>query len=126
MDTRAPQGFVPIVAAVEPKAKRGSAATDLPKPKAVEPSAEAPRSNNERIAEDEARRARQEASAEALRAQSELDVKTHEATGSLVIQTLAGDTGELRHQFPNNATLKQRAIARYDALQGVSEIRRTV
>ncbi|MFN3227560.1 MAG: hypothetical protein ACE360_15075 [Hyphomicrobiales bacterium] len=126
MDTRAPQGFVPLVAAVEPKAKRGSTATDLPKPKTVEPSAKAARAGSEQIAQDEARRAKQKATAEALRAQSEMDVKTHEATGTLVIQTLAGDTGELRHQFPNNATLKSRAIARYEAVQGAPAIRRTV
>jgi hypothetical protein len=107
MDTRAPQGFVPLVAAVEPKAKRGSTATELPKPKTVEPSA---KSRNGPAMSKLPRMKRaapnQKATAEALRAQSEMDVKTHEATGTLVIQTLAGDTGELRHQFPNNATLK--------------------
>jgi hypothetical protein len=126
MDTRAPQGFVPLVAAVEPKAKRGSTATDLPKPKTVEPGTKAPRSGNEDLVQDDARRARNQAMADAMRAQSEMDVKTHQATGSVVIQTRDSQTGELMHQFPNNATLKKRAMARYEAVQGAPTIKRTV
>lgn len=123
MDTRAPQGFVPLVAAVEPKMKRGSTATDLPKSKTVEPASKA---GTAKLAEDEARRAETKARADAMRAQSEVDIKTHEATGSLVIQTLDSANGDVLHQFPNNATLKQRAVARYEALQGAPSIKRTV
>ena len=125
MDTRAPQGFVPLAAAAtEPRAKRGSAATELPKPKTVDSSNRAETASNERLAEDETRRARQKETADALRAQSEVDIKTHEATGSIVIQTRDSSTGEIVHQFPDNATLKQRAMARYEAVQGSATIKR--
>ena len=123
MDTRAPQGFVPIVAAVEPKAKRGSTATDLPKSKTVEAAA---KSAAAQLTRDDQRRVEAKARAEALRNQSEMDVKTHEATGSIVIQTLDSESGDILHQFPDNATLKKRAIARYEALQGTPTIKRTV
>ena len=123
MDTRAPQGIVPVVAAVEPKARRGSTATDLPKSKTVEQSA---KSGAAQLTRDDERRAEAKARAEALRSQSEMDIKTHEATGSIVIQTLDSATGDILHQFPDNATLKKRAIARYEALQGTPTIKRTV
>lgn len=126
MDTRAPQGFVPIVAAVEPKAKRGSAATDLPKPKSVEPTASAAKSTQSETTRDEDRQAQQREQAQAMLKRSEVDVKTHAATGSLVLQSLDLDTGELIHQFPNNATLKKRAMARYESVQGAPTIKRTV
>ena len=126
METRAPQGFVPLVAAVEPKEKRGSTATDLPKTKSVEPTADAAKSTRADTARDDERRANNEARADAAMKRSEMDVKTHAATGSLVLQSRDVETGELVHQFPNNATLKSRAIARYEAVQGTPTIKRVV
>ena len=123
METRAPQGFVPVVAAVEPKPKRGSTATDLPKSKTVEPTEKLAATQ---LANDEAKREEAKARADAMRNESEMDIKTHAATGSLVIQTLDSSSGEVVHQFPDNATLKKRAIARYEALQGAPVIKRTV
>ena len=126
METRAPQGFVPVVAAVEPKVKRGSAATDLPKPKSVDPSEKTSQTRAFERAEEEVQPINDEAREADLQPRSELAVRTHEATGSLVVQTLAMESGNLLHQFPNDATLKQRAIARYQAVQGAGEIKRTV
>jgi uncharacterized FlaG/YvyC family protein len=126
METRVPQGFVPLVAAVEPKAKRGSAVTDLPRPKTVEESAPSAKTGSATLKDEETRREEARQRAVAMQAQSELDIKTHEATGSLVVQTRDIASGEIVHQFPNNATLKSRAIARYEAVQGAATIRRTV
>ena len=126
MDTRAPQAFVPMVVAAEPRAKRGSAATDMPKAKTVEPTAAPVKTGNEQLRQEEERRADAQARADAMRWQSELDVRTHEATGSIVIQNRDPETGEVVHQFPNNATLKSRAIARYEAVQGAPAIKRTI
>lgn len=126
METRVPQGFVPVVAAVEPRAKRGSAPTEMPRPKTVEATAKPSQSGSTTLKQDEARREEARQRANAMRSQNEMDVKTHEATGSLVLQTRDAQTGELMHQFPNNATLKSRAIARYEAVQGAPTIKRTV
>ena len=128
MEARAPQGFIPVVAATEPQTRRGSAATDLPKPKSVDATEKVSsvRTGKEQLAEEEARRAQNRDRQEEARARSHTDVKTHAATGSIVIQTLHADNGDVLHQFPDNVTLKQRAIARYQALQGAPEIKRTV
>ncbi|MFK7791358.1 MAG: flagellar protein FlaG [Devosiaceae bacterium] len=126
METRVPQGYVPVVAAVEPKVKSGSTATDLPRPKTVEPTTKPSQSGSATLKEQQARREETRLRAEAMRSQSEMDVKTHQATGSLVIQTRDAQDGDVIHQFPNNATLKSRAIARYEAVQGAPTIRRTI
>ena len=128
MEARAPQGFIPVVAAAEPQTRRGSAATDLPKPKAVDATemVSSVRTGKEQLAEEEARRAQNRDRQEEARARSHTDVKTHAATGSIVIQTLHTDNGDIVHQFPNDATLRRRAIERYDAVQGSDTIKRTV
>lgn len=124
METRAPQGFIPLASTAEPRVRQGSAPTDLPKPKTVsqveKPSeANPPRGND---AQEEERRAVERAVSFQL--MSETEVKTHEATGSIVIQTRDAKTGEILSQFPNNATLKQRAMERYAAVQGAPTIKR--
>lgn len=125
METRAPTGVIPLVAVAEPKVKRGSStATDMPKPKTVEEVAKPSPSASDFKAQEQARRDEQRQREIAMQPESELNVMTHAATGSLVLQTLDIQSGELRHQFPNNATLKSRAIARYDAVQGAPTIKR--
>ena len=126
METRAPHGAVPFAAIDPPKAKRSSAVTDLPKSKTVEPVSKPSKAGSAVLAEEEARREQAKARNEALRAQSQTDVMTHQATGSLVVQTRDSTSGEVLHQFPNNPTLKQRAMARYEAIQGAPTIRRLV
>lgn len=128
METRAPSGAVPLINAAPEKPKRAATVTDIPKAKSVEntkPASDA-RAGSRQLAEEEARRASNLARQEDLRPFSKMSVKTHEATGSLVIQTSDYDTGMIIHQFPNNATLKERAYMRYDALQGTPTIRRTI
>lgn len=128
METRAPSGAVPLINAAPEKPKRAATVTDIPKAKSVENTKPAPdtRAGSRQLAEEEARRASNLAHQKALRPLSKMSVKTHEATGSLVIQISDYDTGMIKHQFPNNATLKERAYMRYEALQGTPTIRRTV
>lgn len=128
METRAPSGTVPLINAAPEKPKRAATVTDIPKAKSVENTKQAQdaKAGSRQLAEEEARREANRLRQEALRPPSELIVKTHEATGSMVIQTSDYDTGLIVHQFPNNATLKERAYMRYDALQGTATIKRTV
>lgn len=128
METRAPSGAVPLINVAPEKPKRAATVTDIPKAKSVENTkpAQDAKAGSRQLAEEEARRADNRARQEALRPPSEMIIKTHEATGSVVIQTSDYDTGQIVHQFPNNATLKERAYQRYDALQGTPSIRRTV
>lgn len=126
METRAPQGFVPLVAAVEPRVKRGSTATELPKSKAIEPTERTDSTRRSADGQEAEQRAENLAALDEDGRRSEVDIKTHAATGSLVLQALDASTGEVLHQFPNNATLKSRAIARYESVQGAPSIRRTI
>lgn len=128
METRAPTGVVPLINTAAEKPKRPVATTYLPESKTVESTQQTSdtRAGSRQLAEDEARRAENHARQETLRPLSKMSVKTHEATGSLVIQTSDHDTGMIIHQFPNNATLKERAYMRYDALQGTPTIKRTI
>lgn len=128
METRAPSGAVPLINAAPEKPKRAATVTDIPRAKSVENTKPASdtRAGGRQLAEEEARRASNLARQEALRPLSKMSVKTHEATGSVVIQTSDYDTGMIKHQFPNNATLKERAYQRYGALQGTPTIKRTV
>lgn len=127
METRAPQSVMPLIAAPQPKTRRASVPTELPEVKTVkqpEPLANA-RPARDHLAEEEASRAEARERAQAVQVPApQTQVRTHEATGSVVIQTLNANSGDVQHQFPNNATLKQRAIARYEALQGTATIKR--
>lgn len=126
METRAPQAFVPVAMTPEPKVRQGAAPTELPKPKSVNETEEADKSANAR---ENSQREEDRATEERLAAidlMSRTEVRTHEATGSLVLQTKDNSTDEVISQFPNNATLKQRAIAKYAAVQGAPAIKRTI
>lgn len=128
METRAPSGAVPLINAAPEKPKRAATVTDIPRPKSVDETKPADKAGagSRQLAEEEARRADNRMRQEALRPPSQFEVKTHEATGSVVIQTSDYETGLIKHQFPNNATLKERAYMRYGALQGTATIKRTV
>jgi hypothetical protein len=128
METRAPSGAVPLINAAPEKPKRAATVTDIPPTKSVEETkpGEKTGAGSRQLAEEEARRAANRMHQESLRPPSLFEVKTHEATGSVVLQTSDYETGLIKHQFPNNATLKERAYMRYDALQGTATIKRTV
>ncbi|MBV6657920.1 MAG: flagellar protein FlaG [Devosiaceae bacterium] len=126
METRAPQGFAPLASVVEPKPRQNANPTDLPKEKSV---AAAEKAEQAKIARQSDAEEREEKVAERVvmpEALSETEVMTHKATGSMVLQIRDLSSGEVINQFPNNATLKQRAMEKYAAVQGASTIRRTV
>ncbi|MEM6383891.1 MAG: hypothetical protein AAF739_14560 [Pseudomonadota bacterium] len=130
METRPPPGALPLAPIPEPKQREGASETELPKVKSVPETDKTEDSGTARDSdakENERTVAERVAEASpAIVSMSETEVKTHAATGSVVLQTLDMSSGELINQFPNNATLKQRALEKYAALQGTGSIKRTI